>query len=179
MGLGLGGLGTFAALFHTLNHSVCKTLAFFAAGRLGQMFGTHDMERMAGSLKVSPVWGIGIFASLLALIGVAPFSFFMSEFQILKAAIDGGGILVVILFLAGTGAVFVGALGHALPLAWGDPVGNPQHLPMGKLDAFLVAGPLILLLVLGIWMPQSLQTALHQAAAIVQATAGIPIGAVK
>jgi hydrogenase-4 component F len=29
LGLGLGGLGTFAALFHTLNHSLCKTGAFF------------------------------------------------------------------------------------------------------------------------------------------------------
>ena len=35
LGLGLGGLGVFAALFHTLNHSLCKSLAFFSVGRLG------------------------------------------------------------------------------------------------------------------------------------------------
>jgi len=35
------------ALWHTLNHAVCKALAFFAVGRLGQMYGTHDLGRMA------------------------------------------------------------------------------------------------------------------------------------
>ncbi|MCX5758016.1 MAG: proton-conducting transporter membrane subunit [Candidatus Hydrogenedentes bacterium] len=49
VGLGLGGLGTFAALLHTLNHSICKSLSFFAAGRLGQMYGTHDMSKVAAS----------------------------------------------------------------------------------------------------------------------------------
>ncbi|MBW2659496.1 MAG: hydrogenase 4 subunit F, partial [Deltaproteobacteria bacterium] len=66
LGLGLGGIGVFAALFHILNHSICKTLSFFAAGRLGQFIGTHDMRKMAGIRKISPIWSIGIFGSLLA-----------------------------------------------------------------------------------------------------------------
>ena len=86
LGLGLGGIGTFAALWHTLNHAVCKALAFFSVGRLGQMYGTHDLGRMAGAMRRSPVWGIGFFGGVLALIGVAPFAIFMSEFQILRAA---------------------------------------------------------------------------------------------
>ena len=57
LGLGLGGVGTFAGLFHTLNHSLCKALAFFSVGRLGQMYGTHDMRRMAGAMRAAPVWG--------------------------------------------------------------------------------------------------------------------------
>src|SRR5438067_9037522 len=44
LGYGLGPLGAFAALFHTLNHSVCKSLAFFAVGRVGQRFGSHEMH---------------------------------------------------------------------------------------------------------------------------------------
>ena len=60
------------------------------------MIGSHDMEKMNGMLRVSPVWGIGIFVGLLALIGIAPFALFMSEFYILKAAIDSALFVVVV-----------------------------------------------------------------------------------
>lgn len=168
LGLGLGGIGTFGALFHTLNHSLCKTLSFFAAGRLGQIFGTQDMHRMKGGMKLSRVWGIGILASLLALIGIAPFSLFMSEFQILKAAVDGGHILIVVIFLLGTASVFVGALAHAIPLAWGQPPEDVEKAEGGVMDYALVMIPLVILLVLGVWMPSELNQVLQQASSILK-----------
>jgi hydrogenase-4 component F len=168
LGLGLGGLGTFAALFHTLNHSICKTLSFFAAGRLGQTFGTHDMTKMSGSLRAAPVWGIGLFGSLLVLIGVAPFAIFMSEFQILKAALDRHATFSLILFLAGGSVVFVGALRHAIEMAWGEPspVVEPEHA--GLIEVFLAFAPLVVLLALGLWMPEPLMNILKQAAAVLE-----------
>ena len=167
LGFGLGGLGTFAALFHTFNHSLCKTLSFFAAGRLGQVFGGHDMEKMSGSLSVSPVWGIGLFCSLLALIGMAPFALFMSEFQLIKAAVDRQAWVVLSLFLLGAGIVFVGALGHAIPLLWGTNQESHPPVKASLFDGFLVFAPLVVLLVLGLWMPEPLFTALTSAANII------------
>jgi hydrogenase-4 component F len=168
LGLGLGGLGTFAALFHTLNHSICKTLSFFAAGRLGQTYGTHDMTKMSGSLRSAPVWGVGLFGSLLALIGVAPFAIFMSEFQVLKAAVDRRATLSLILFLAGGSIVFVGALRHAISMAWGEPspISEPENA--GKIEMLLVFVPLAILLVLGVWIPGPLIELLKQAASILE-----------
>jgi hydrogenase-4 component F len=168
LGLGLGGLGTFAALFHTLNHSICKTLAFFAAGRLGQMYGTHDMTKMSGSLRSAPVWGAGLFGSLLALIGVAPFAIFISEFQVLKAAMDSHAILALILFLAGCSVAFVGALRHAIAVAWGDPAPTVEPERAGKIEMLLVWAPLAILLILGLWMPRPLSNILSQAAAVLE-----------
>jgi hydrogenase-4 component F len=167
-GLGLGGFGAFAALFHTLNHSICKSLCFFAAGRLGQTYGTHDMTKISGSLRSAPVWGAGLFAGLLVLIGVAPFAIFMSEFQVLKAAIDRRVALPLILFLAGISIVFVGALRHAIAMAWGDPspVAEPERA--GRIEALLVYAPLAILLILGLWMPEPLINILRQAASVLE-----------
>jgi hydrogenase-4 component F len=167
LGVGLGGLGTVAALFHMLNHSLCKTTAFLSAGRLGQQYGTHDMESLAGSLTASRAWGVGLFGSLLALIGVAPFALFMSEFQVAKAAVAGGSFWALGIFLAGTAVVFVGALRHALTMAWGEPrrALEPQPPHWGELA--LSWGPLALLLLLGLWMPSSMRGALDRAAAII------------
>ena len=172
LGLGLGGLGVFAALFHTLNHAICKTLSFFAAGRLGQMFGTYDMREMRGALHRSPVWGAGLFLAILALIGIAPFSLFMSEFLILKAAIDSDLFLVAALLLLGLAAVFICALGYLLPLCWeGSPLKHPKPGRFVTAEAFLVYIPLMALLVLGLWMPEPLQEVLQKAAHIINGTA--------
>jgi hydrogenase-4 component F len=167
LGLGLGGVGIFAALWHTLNHAICKALAFFSVGRLGQMYGTHDLNRLAGAMRRAPVWGIGFFGGVLALIGVAPFAIFMSEFQILRAAVAAHAYLALALFLLGAGIVFVGALRHAITPAWGAEVCEPR-VPAGSVaDAVLVFGALGLLLLLGLWLPESLVRALNGAAGIV------------
>jgi hydrogenase-4 component F len=169
LGLGLGGVGTFAALWHTLNHAVCKSLAFFSMGRLGQMYGTHDLGAMAGAMRRSPVWGVGFFGGVLVLIGVAPFAIFMSEFQILRAAATAQAFTALTLFLLGAGIVFVGALRHAMTTAWGEEVSQPRLQPTGAVDRVLVFGALGLLLVLGLWLPAPLRAALDAAAFVVGA----------
>jgi hydrogenase-4 component F len=159
LGVGLGGLGTLAALFHLLNHSLAKTTAFYSAGRLGQAYGTHDMTRMTGGIRRAPLWGGGLLVAVLALIGVAPLAIFMSEFQILRAAWDAGSVLVMVLFLGGTGIVFVGALKHIGPVAWGTPSEELAATPAPRssaIDAIIVVAPLGALLVLGLWMPAPL-----------------------
>jgi hydrogenase-4 component F len=167
LGLGLGGVGVFAALWHTLNHAVCKSLAFFSVGRLGQMYGTHDLRSMAGAMRRAPLWGIGFFGSVLALIGVAPFAVFMSEFQILRAAADAQAFTVLVLFLAGAAIVFVAALRHAMVPAWGEETTPPRPARVGVGDPLLVYGGLGVLLLLGLWMPEPLRGALQAAANIV------------
>lgn len=168
LGLGLGGWGVFAALFHALNHSVAKVLAFFSAGRLGQIHGTHDMRRLSGAWKSAPLWAFGLFGSLLALIGAAPFSVFMSEFLIAKAAVDARAWAALALFLAGAGVIFVAILGHAIPLFWGRP--EPERAPVRAtlLEGALVSLPLLILLFLGIFMPPGLKEMIVRAAAVVQ-----------
>lgn len=166
LGLGLGPLGVFAALFHTLNHSVCKALAFFSAGRIGQIHGTHDMREIRGSLQTSRLWGTGLFVSILALIGVAPFAIFLSELLILKAAADSERYFVMAVFLLGVAAVFLSALRYAMNMAWGERsfTGNPDRNSV--LEWLIVIAPLVLLLILGLWMPASFRHMLESAAAV-------------
>ena len=169
LGFGLGPLGTFAALFHTLNHSVCKSLAFFAVGRLGQEFGSHDMHALSGALRADRLWGIALLGSVLALIGVAPFSVFMSEYQLLRAAASGGAWLVLVLFLAASSIVFVSALRHLIDMAFGNPKSSVRAARGGKAGVLIVVSAMGLLLLLGLWMPVWFSGALGSAAAVMGA----------
>ena len=168
LGIGLGGIGIVGALFHTLNHALCKSLGFFSMGRLGQLYKTHDLTRISGSIHASPVWGIGFFGSIIALIGVAPFALFMSEFQILKAAVDTRSWIVLVFFLLGTSVVFAGALIHGIRTAWGTPAEKPERENASVLEKALVILPLTILLLLGLFVPDFLLHALNSAALIIR-----------
>jgi hydrogenase-4 component F len=164
IGLGLGGVGTFAALFHAANHSLGKTAGFFCAGRLGQIYGTHEMKSLRGTLRAAPLWGTGL---LLGLIGVVPSGTFMSELQTAKAAVDAHTIVVLVVFLAAAGTAFIGMFGHAVAMAWGTPPREAMAEKARLLDGVVVVLPLVLLALLGVWMPPPLRDMLEQAARIV------------
>ncbi len=168
IGLGLGGLGTFAALLHALNHSLGKSLAFFSAGRIGQVYGTYDMRRISGGLRAAPVWGKGLLGSLLTLVGAAPFAIFMSEFLIVRAAVEQKAFWTLGLFLLGAGIVFVGALRHLTGVVWGLPASTARQEDAGLLDRAIVGILLVVLVVLGLWIPDLLVQGLEQAAAIIE-----------
>jgi hydrogenase-4 component F len=167
LGVGLGGAGVFAALFHAFNHSLGKSLAFFSAGRLGKIYGTHEMSRMVRVVRASPSWGLGLVGSLMALIGVAPFSVFLSEFLLMKAAVDMQSYGILGVFLAGCGIVFVGALRHAVGMAWGGDAPRAVAPKGSAMEAAIVFGLLACLLVLGLWMPDGFREVLIRAARVV------------
>ena len=163
LGYGLGPLGSFAALFHTLNHSLSKSLAFFAVGRLGQRYGTHDMATLSGALRTDRIWGLGLLGSLLALIGAAPFAIFMSEYQLLRAAVGAGAWLVLALFLLAGAVVFIAALRHLIDMAFGDAKSVVPRAQSAGSSVLLVGAVMGLLLFLGLWMPAWLGEALSRA----------------
>ena len=109
-------------------------------------------------------------ASVLALIGVAPFSVFMSEYQLLRAAAAGRAWLVLVLFLAASSVVFLSALRHLIDMAYGDPkstvAGTRPTAQDGKAGILVVVSAIGLLVLLGVWLPVWFSGALGRAAAV-------------
>jgi len=167
LGVGLGGLGTFAALFHTLNHSLCKTLAFFAAGRLDRCSAPTICE----SWRVRCAWrrcGGGIVRKFAGVDWRGPLCIIHE-----RTTDSQGGCGQRSHFGSGIVSVrrrggFVGALGHAIPLAWGKTVSTVRPARAGTLETLLVMVPLVLLLVLGLWIPELLQTSLNAAVDVIR-----------
>ncbi len=172
LGLGIGGLGTVAALYHTLNHTMSKTLAFFSAGRLGRLYKTYDMTQMSGAVASDTLWGGAFFVSILALIGVAPFSVFMSEFMLVKASLDTGKFVELAVFLAGSIIVFVSALRHAIEVSTGRKQVVAKRAKRTLADAVLVAACVGALLCFGLWMPRWYCAFIGDASSIVEGARG-------
>jgi hydrogenase-4 component F len=174
VGLGLGGIGTFAALLHTANHSLAKVLSFFSAGHISDHYGTRDMRLISAAVERVPLWGRAFFLSILVLIGVAPFSVFMSEFLIIKEAFFQGRYAVAGFFLFCVLAVFFGALKHVLNLSFGGrDSAQPRAGKPRVTDIVIVLGIMAALLLLGIWIPSPFAAFLKKAALVIEKGTGL------
>lgn len=85
VGFGVGGIGTFGGLLHLLNHALAKSLAFFAAGNVHRRFDTRDISEIRGLARAQPVTAFAILVAGLALVGMPPFSLFVSEVLVVSA----------------------------------------------------------------------------------------------
>lgn len=82
-------LGFSAALLHTLNHSLYKSLLFFAAGNIYQLTHTRNMEHLGGLIKTIPWTAFFFLCGSLAIGGLPPFNGFISKFLLYASLIEG------------------------------------------------------------------------------------------
>lgn len=167
LGVGLGGLGAFGAMLHLVNHSLTKAMLFMVAGNLLAIYQSKSVSDVRGILRILPGSGILWLAGFLAITGSPPFGPFLSEFIILKAAVDQGHILVAVLYLALL-AVIMGAMGAiAIGMAQGLPSGNissPAH--RSRAFTFVPAALGTLVLGFGLYLPPLLSHLLHAVARV-------------
>ena len=138
IGLGTGNtlmstLGFAGALLHTLNHSLFKSLLFYAAGNVYQATHTMNIEHLGGLIKKMPRTSFVFLISALAICGLPPFNGFISEFLIysgMLAGFKGAELtLVWILVFSLFGLVLIGGLAiMCFSKAFGTVfLGNPRH----------------------------------------------------
>jgi hydrogenase-4 component F len=122
LGVGLGGAGVFGAMLHAVNHSLTKAMLFLVAGNILGAYGTRSTTDVRGVLRVLPASGVLWVAGLLAITGSPPFGLFLSEFTILKAALDAGRTGVAVTYLALLAVIFIGMATIMLRMAQGVSV---------------------------------------------------------
>src|SRR4030095_1441381 len=107
--LGFGGkLGALGAVLHMLFHAIAKPLMFFCAGNVQQHYGSPYFRNVTGAIRTLP-WTGGLFLmATFAIPALPPFSLFQSEFTTLSAALAGGHMWAVGLFVAGIVTIFAG-----------------------------------------------------------------------
>jgi hydrogenase-4 component F len=130
LGLGFGPFGgIFAGLLHAFNHAVTKALMFFCAGNAVRAYHNNNMNKMQGMIKLMPFTGIAMFLGLFALVGMPPFSIFISKLSILIAAFQGKYYCIAALSLVFIALTFAGLLYHISRVVLGNA---PQSMPVIK-----------------------------------------------
>jgi hydrogenase-4 component F len=168
LALGFGGpLGILGMLLHMTFHSVTKPLLFFCAGNVQQHLNTDLFSKAKGGLIHSmPLTGAAFLMVTLAVTGSPPFSFFQSEFTILRAGFSGGHFVLAVFFVSFLVLIFCGYLVHITGLVLGEDPGTPRAVLCGW-KRYSVAGLALVIIVMGFWMPAPLFRLIQGAVSIV------------
>jgi len=160
---GMGGpVATFAALLHMTVHSLTKSAIFFAVGHAVQKAGTQQMDNIRGLIRLSPTVGWGLMLGTLAILGMPPFGVFASEFLIITTAMHDYPWTTPVL-LVSLGMAFAAIFGRVQPMVFGEtPAVRLPHAP-ALIPVFI---HLLLVLMLGLYMPPYLASWYRQAAAL-------------
>lgn len=110
-------LGLVAALFHTLNHAVFKSLLFLSAGSVINETHTRNMEEYGGLIRYMPQTAIFFLVGSMAISALPPFNGFFSEwmtFQVLFQGISQLPFSIQWIFVLAAGSLaFTGGLALA------------------------------------------------------------------
>ncbi len=166
LGVGLGGTAVFGSMFHAINHSFTKAALFLVAGNILAVYKTKTAAEVRGVLSIIPVSGFLWVAGILAITGFPPFGTFLSEFIILKAAIDQGRYAIVVAYLILLAIIFIGISAIALRMAHGRSI-KPIQVTGEKTSSFLPSAILLTAtFALGIYVPTHLSDVLHSIASL-------------
>jgi len=84
----LGALGLVAALFHTLNHTIFKSLLFLCAGAILHQTHESDMERLGGLIRRMPKTAVVFLIGCISISALPPFNGFVSEWLTFQTALQ-------------------------------------------------------------------------------------------
>jgi len=167
LGLGVGGpLGVLAALLHTINHSLVKSFMFCISGNVLMKYHTRDLTKIKGMLQAAPYTGLLLMLGALALAGSPPFNIFISKFSIITAGINSGLVWIMILCLLFLSVAFAAFLRMISSSVFGE---LPDGMVKGEISVATFAPVIVLLmlvLILGVYLPPQVMTLLNQATGI-------------
>jgi len=186
----LATLGFAGALLHTLNHSLFKSLLFYAAGNVYQATHTMDIEKLGGLIKKMPQTAILFLIAAIAISGIPPFNGFISEFiiytglynwlsdttlvSLLAAIFTTAGLaliggLAMLCFTKAFGIIFLGTERSKLTQS-STEVSFMQLLPMYALAAIII--------LIGLF-PMPFINLLSQPVSLFTSTISMPLNAVQ
>ncbi|MGH3155878.1 MAG: proton-conducting transporter membrane subunit [Streptosporangiaceae bacterium] len=170
--LGFGGvLGLYGALLHTLNHAIAKAVLFLGSGNIALRYGSRESGDVRGLLTAIPVTGGALLLGSVAVLGSPPFGLFLSELTIIRAGFAQANPALPLILLALLAVAFFAFARTTMGMVTGQAAKppDPYHGRAARwAGALPLAAGLVTLLVLGLWIPAGLNTAIMHSVAVIR-----------
>ncbi|HLF75864.1 MAG TPA: hydrogenase 4 subunit F [Dehalococcoidia bacterium] len=169
LAVGIGGpVALYAAMLHLVAHSLTKSSLFMAAGSVVQAFNTRSMHRMRGVLALAPFSGASLILGAVALAGLPPFAMFTSEYGLVSGSFTAGHALIGVAGLLLIALAAASILYHTVQVSYGQPRAGQSVPRLGAAALLSVALPLVLLLFISVAPPAEFESALRDAATVIE-----------
>jgi len=155
-----------AVLLHILGHGLAKAVLFLASGEILIVEGTTEIEKVPALLSRRPVLG-GIFGfGLVALLGLPPFSLFVSELNMVRAEVAVGLAWAAGVSLVCMAVIFAVVMAHGRHLLLGGAPGPEASIVTPRLVSIPLVSGLVACAAFGV-LAWPLQPLLNAAAHVV------------
>ena len=166
IGLGIGGIGVWAAVFHVVCHTLIKSSLFLQMAVVRQVYNGYRINRIGDYIHINRVGAVGLLTGMVVLVAFPPSPLFVSELMILRGTIAGGAWRLVAGMLLLLCIVIYSFCSRLIRLCY-QP--NQDELHPSKADRALSWSALSLLaaaMVLGLWQPEFLRELIDQIATL-------------
>jgi hydrogenase-4 component F len=162
-GTGIGGLGAFGAIVCLIHHSLIKSSLFLTSGNILLGYGSRLIEGTGDLARKMPKTFLAFFAGFAGISGFPPFGIFIGELCIIVAAFKAEHYWGVGLFILSLCVIFAGFANQVMKLSFNNSeatIKMPESAVMVWPQYILLATSLVLFF----WLPDTLHTAIVQAA---------------
>jgi hydrogenase-4 component F len=156
IGLGIGGVALWAAVFHVVCHTFVKSSMFYHVGIMRHVYDSYSINRIGNYMNINRVGAIGFIVGTLVLLAFPPSPLFISEVMIFTeiVSVEKWWLLVVMLVLMCV--VLYSIWSRSLRLSYHS---NQDELHLSAVNrrlSYIASVPLVLAIILGLWQPKFL-----------------------
>ena len=160
IGMGIGGLALWAAVFHVICHTFVKSSMFFQVGIVRHIYDSYSINRIGNYMNINRIGAIGIIIGTLVLLAFPPSPLFITEIMIFSEIIAVESWCLLVLMLLLMCMVLYAIWSRTLRLSYHS---NQDELHLSAVNRRLSYSAAVLLLVaiaLGLWQPEFLTDAI-------------------
>ena len=160
IGMGIGGVALWAAVFHVMCHTLVKSSMFFQVGIMRHIYDSYSINRIGNYMNINRVGAIGFTLGTLVLLAFPPSPLFVSEVMIFSEIVSVGSWWLLIAMLILMCVVIYSIWGRSLRLGYHS---NQDELHLSAVNrrlSYLATVLLVVAIVVGVWQPDFLRDAI-------------------
>ena len=160
IGMGIGGIGLWAAVFHVMSHTLVKSSVFYQVGIMRHIYDSYSINRIGNYMNINRVGAIGFIVGTLVLLAFPPSPLFVSEVMIFTEIVSVGSWWLLLAMLILMCVVIYSIWGRTLRLGYHS---NQDELHLSEVNrrlSYCAALLLLVAMVFGIWQPAFLKDAI-------------------
>ena len=160
IGMGIGGVALWAAVFHVVCHTLVKSSMFFQVGIMRHIYDSYSINRIGNYMNINRVGAIGFIVGTLVLLAFPPSPLFLSEVMIFSEIVTVGSWWLLVAMLVLMCVVIYAIWSRTLRLGYHS---NQDELHLSAVNrrlSYSAAVLLIAAIILGLWQPDFLREAI-------------------
>ena len=162
IGLGVGGIGVWASVFHVVCHTLIKSSLFLQIAVVRQIYNGYRINRIGDYININKVGAIGLLGGMVVVLAFPPSPLFVSELMILSQTIASSSWVILAIIVLLLCIVIYSICQRIIKLCY-QP--NQDELHLSNINRRLSYSALTLLvaaIALGLWQPEPLKQIINQ-----------------